>query len=187
MQEERKMPEGLLSEAGLHSGIEETKMETMIGQKAGRWTILGELRKGRFLYYECRCDCGTVREVKANSIRCGRSRSCGCLRRERALDVISENSKNRIETNAAFRTNFQIIEREKPPKNNKSGHKGVYWEKQKGVLKAIIYVQKRCIYLGSYHDIRDAIQTREDAEKKYFLPLIEAKRGAKMKGATDES
>lgn len=50
----------------------------MIGQKIGRWTIMGEFRKGRFLYYECRCDCGTVRNVKANSIRCGRSKSCGC-------------------------------------------------------------------------------------------------------------
>ncbi len=176
MQEERKLPEGLLSEKGLPSGIEESEMETMIGQKAGRWTILGEFRKGRFLYYECRCDCGTVRNVKAGSIRCGRSKSCGCLRRERALDIIVENSKERIETNAAFRTNFQIIERQNPQKNNKSGHKGVYWEKHKGVWKAIIYVQKKCIYLGSYHDIREAIQAREDAEKKYFLPLIEAKR-----------
>lgn len=168
----------MLSEAGLPSGIEETKMETMIGQKVGRWTILGELRKGRFLYYECRCDCGTVREVKANSIRCGRSKSCGCLRRERALDIISENSKNRIETNAAYNTNFDAIEREKPYKNNKSGHKGVYWYNSKGIWRAYITVQKKTIYLGGYHDIRDAIQAREDAEKKYFLPLIEARRTA---------
>lgn len=181
MQEERKLPEGLLSEAGLSAGIEEAKMETMIGQKAGRWTILGEFRKGRFLYYECRCDCGTLRNVKANSIRCGRSKSCGCLRRERALDVISKNSKERIETNAAFRTNFDAIERTEPYKNNKSGHKGVYWEKQKGVWRAIIYVQKKCIYLGSYHDIREAINAREEAEKQYFLPLIEAKRAANRK------
>lgn len=172
------MPEGLLSEAGLSAGIEEAKMETMIGQKAGRWTILGEFRKGRFLYYECRCDCGTVRNVKSSSIRCGRSKSCGCLRRERAMDIISKNAKERIETNAAFRTNFHAIERTEPYKNNKSGHKGVYWERQKGVWKAIIYVQKKCIYLGSYHDIREAIQAREEAEKKYFLPLIEAKRAA---------
>lgn len=178
MQKERKLPEDLLSEARLSAGIEEAKMETMIGQKVGRWTILGEFRKGRFLYYECRCDCGTLRDVKANSIRSGRSKSCGCLRRDRALDIISENSKSRIETNAAFHTNFHAIERTAPYKNNKSGHKGVYWCKSQGIWKSHITVQKRTIYLGGYHDIRDAIQAREDAEKKYFLPLIEAKRAA---------
>ena len=150
----------------------------MIGQTFGRWTILREFRNGRFLYYECRCACGTVREVRANSIRSGRSKSCGCLKQERAKDVIAENSRERLTTNAAYKTNFQAIEREKPYKNNKSGHKGVYWAKQKGIWKAVIYVQKKCIYLGGYHDINDAIQAREDAEQKYFLPLIEAKRAA---------
>ena len=150
----------------------------MIGQKIGRWTIIGELRKGRFLYYECRCDCGTVREVKANSIRSGKSKSCGCLKQERAKDVIAENSRERLTTNAAFRTNFHAIERTEPYKNNKSGHKGVYWGKHKCVWKALIYVQKKSIYLGSYHDINDAIRAREDAERKYFLPLIEAKRAS---------
>ena len=150
----------------------------MIGRKVGRWTILRELRKGRFKYYECRCDCGTVRDVKANSIRSGKSKSCGCLRQERAKDEIVNNSKKRIATNAAYHTNFHAIERTEPYKNNKSGHKGVYWCESKGIWKAVIYVQKKSIYLGGYHDIRDAIQAREDAEKEYFLPLIEAKRAA---------
>lgn len=150
----------------------------MIGRKIGRWTILHELRKGGFKYYECRCDCGTVRDVKANSIKSGRSQSCGCLKQERARDVISQNSKERISTNAAYHTNFQSIEREKPYKNNKSGHKGVHWCKSQGLWKAYINVQKRAIYLGGYHDIKDAIRAREDAEKEYFLPLIEAKRVA---------
>ena len=141
----------------------------------GRWTILREFRKGRFLYYHCRCDCGTVRDVKANSIRTGRSKSCGCLRRDSAKKVIHRNSKTRIETNAAFNTNFDIIERKVPNKNNKSGHRGIYYEPKKGLWKASIYVQKKCIYLGGYHDIRDAIRAREEAEKQYFLPLIEAK------------
>ena len=152
----------------------------MIDRKAGRWTILREFRKGRFLYYECRCDWGTMRDVKANSIKSGRSKSCGCLKRERAVQEIAKNSAKRIATNAAYHTNFQAIEREEPYKNNKSGHRGVYWEKQKGIWKAVIYVQKKSIYLGGYHDIKDAIRAREDAEKEYFLPLIKAKRAAEQ-------
>lgn len=136
----------MLSSDGLREGVETTQMETMIGQKVGRWTLLHDFRKGRFLYYECRCDCGTVRDVKANSIKSGRSKSCGCLKRERAVQEIAKNSAKRIATNAAYHTNFQAIEREEPYKNNKSGHKGVYWEKQKGIWKAVIYVQKKSIY-----------------------------------------
>lgn len=150
----------------------------MIGRTVGRWTILRELRKGRFKYYECRCACGTVREVKANSIRSGRSKSCGCLKRERAMHEIAKNSAKRIATNAAYNTNFDAIEREKPYKNNKSGHKGVYWCNSLGLWRAYINVQKKAIYLGGYHDIKDAIRAREEAEREYFLPLIEAKRAA---------
>lgn len=181
MHEERELPEDLLSQTGLSEGDETAEMETMIGQKVGRWTLLSEYFKNGKKIYWCRCDCGTMREVRANSIRTGKSKSCGCLRRDRALDVIPKNSKKRISTNAAYLTNFCVIEKDKPYKNNKSGHKGVYWAKQKGIWKAVIYVQKRCIYLGGYHDIRDAIKAREDAEKKYFLPLIEAKRAGELK------
>lgn len=50
--------------------------------RVGRWTVLREVRKNGKLYYECRCDCGTVREVYSRSLENGVSRSCGCLRGE---------------------------------------------------------------------------------------------------------
>lgn len=147
----------------------------MIGQTFGRWTILGEHRKGRKLYYDCRCECGTERTVYASSIRTGKSKSCGCLKIEQAKNIITDNSKERLATTKAYRTNFHVIERKEPYKNNKSGHKGVYWCKSEGIWKAVIYVQKKSIYLGGYHDIKDAIEARKEAEEKYFRPLIEAK------------
>ena len=153
----------------------------MTGQTFGRWTILGEFREGRKLYYKCRCECGTERAVYASSIRTGRSRSCGCMKADRAKDTIAENSKKNLATNAAFCTNFHSIERKTPYKNNKSGHTGVYWCKTNEIWKAIIYVQKKAIYLGSYHDIGEAIKAREAAEEKYFLPLIEAKHDAEKR------
>jgi hypothetical protein len=156
----------------------------MIGEKRGRWTILGEIRKGRFLYYKCQCDCGTLRDVKANSIHSGRSKSCGCWKSESAKDGIKRNSARRISINAAFKTNFYSIERTTPYKNNTSGHKGVYWCKSQGVWKAYINVQKKAINLGRYHDIREAIKAREEAEKQYFQPLIEAKRAATQNFST---
>ena len=142
----------------------------------GKWTVLGETYKNGKKYYDCLCECGTVRLVRANSIRTGRSKSCGCLRRERALNIIINNSANRIAINRAFGTNFDAIERDRPYKNNKCGYKGVHWCQSQGLWKALIYVQKKCIYLGGYRNIEDAIRARKDAEEKYFAPLIEAKR-----------
>ena len=45
----------------------------MIGTKVGRWTVLRETRKNGKKYYECRCDCGTVKEVYYRSLTEGSS------------------------------------------------------------------------------------------------------------------
>ena len=54
------------------------------GQRFGRLVALVRVENGvggkvRWL---CRCDCGTEVEVFASGLRSGRTRSCGCLRRE---------------------------------------------------------------------------------------------------------
>lgn len=60
------------------------------GNRHGRWTVLGHAKdhpkKGK-AYWRCRCDCGNVRVVAGPNLRNGGSKSCGCLRRERASEV----------------------------------------------------------------------------------------------------
>lgn len=50
------------------------------GQKFNRWFVkrLIGLKK-RIVYWECVCECGTVREVGSFYLRSGASKSCGCL------------------------------------------------------------------------------------------------------------
>ena len=64
------------------------------GTRINRWTVLREIRKNGHRYYECRCDCGTVKEVYYRSLENGQSRSCGCLRKEeqqeRAMDLTGQ-------------------------------------------------------------------------------------------------
>lgn len=52
------------------------------GQTFGRWTVLsyeGKLTKqSKWL---CQCKCGVVKEVLYTALSSGRSRSCGCSRR----------------------------------------------------------------------------------------------------------
>lgn len=55
--------------------------EEMVGRRFDRWTVLARVANNprghtRWL---CRCDCGTEKEVLADSLRSGKSKSCGCL------------------------------------------------------------------------------------------------------------
>lgn len=53
------------------------------GSRIGRWTVLQEVKKGKYRYYKCRCDCGNEKEIYYRTLETGRSQSCGCLRQER--------------------------------------------------------------------------------------------------------
>lgn len=187
------------------------------GERIGRWTVLGEIRKNGKKYYECRCDCGTVKEVYYRSLESGASLSCGCLRGElakgRAVDLtgnrygklivlrsdpgkdgywicecdcgkrksirgtsltkkngtqscgcdqraiaaetgrktVAENARRQIATNMAYRTNFQVIENRNLPKNNTSGHKGVYWDAKRELWQAYIHVHGQRKFFGSIY------------------------------------
>lgn len=74
-----------------------------VGQKYGRLTIL---REGSSVRYDkttmrkvwCMCDCGTEKEIDFNSIRCGRSTSCGCFNREHAKRIHTKHGKAMLET-----------------------------------------------------------------------------------------
>lgn len=56
------------------------------GQKFGRWTVLRKDKtkglRGE-IYWLCRCQCGVRKPVLANTLRNGRSISCGCYSRDR--------------------------------------------------------------------------------------------------------
>jgi len=62
-------------------------MTIMIGKTFGRWLVL-EQPKAKHHYCLCRCQCGTERTVRANQLVIGRSRSCGCLKKEVAAEQI---------------------------------------------------------------------------------------------------
>lgn len=55
----------------------------LTGQRFGRWTVLryAGSHNGR-AFWECRCDCGKIRDVRGSDLRNGRSTSCGCFRTE---------------------------------------------------------------------------------------------------------
>lgn len=53
----------------------------MSGKTFGQWSVIGEAkRRGRALYWTCRCTCGTVSEVAGGALRAGRSSCCTSCR-----------------------------------------------------------------------------------------------------------
>lgn len=57
------------------------KFNDLTGQKIGRWQILSLAGKkpgyNEYLW-NCRCECGTAKQVNGSTIKTGRSKSCGC-------------------------------------------------------------------------------------------------------------
>ncbi len=60
------------------------------GNRYGRWTVLGYagligsggLGGRRRTQWRCRCDCGKEKIIRGGVLRAGRSKSCGCFRKE---------------------------------------------------------------------------------------------------------
>lgn len=48
-----------------------------VGKKFGRWLVLRTIQRNSRTFYECRCECGTVRVTPLNN-----TRSCGCYQRQ---------------------------------------------------------------------------------------------------------
>lgn len=154
----------------------------VIGKRFGRLSVetADISRPG---YVICRCDCGRKKSVRATSLTKTKqpTRSCGCIQREIARGVgtqtVRANASGWLSDNAKFDTNFHVIESPDPPKNNKTGCKGVWFDKSNGLYVSYINVHHKRRYLGRYRRFSDAVNARKAAEQELFDPLIAAKNG----------
>jgi hypothetical protein len=73
-----------------------TQLKDMTGREFGYLTVIrrdGTYRNTTQAAWLCRCRCGTTTSVCGNSLRSGRSRSCGCLIREVAITFNTTHGK----------------------------------------------------------------------------------------------
>lgn len=75
----------------------ESTLIDLTGQRFGRWTVIGrgENRKKR-VFWTCKCDCGTIKDVASKSLRFGNSKSCGCFRKENKGRPANSFSRNTL-------------------------------------------------------------------------------------------
>lgn len=59
------------------------KLIDLSGKKFGRLTVSGISEKvGRYIFWECKCECGIAKTVEGKPLRDGLTKSCGCLAQE---------------------------------------------------------------------------------------------------------
>ena len=158
-------------------------MNINIGIKIGKLTVIDILNNGHAL---CQCNCGNIKSFKIKSLKSQKPpQSCGCLHKEavscNGKKTITKNSMEQILINRHFNTNFQVIETQKPPKNNTSGIKGVAWNNAHQKWEAYISIHGKRKYLGNYESLEEAERARRLAEEKYYIPLINQKNQFKGK------
>lgn len=67
--------------------MKQRKIIVTPGQKFHRLTIVeANLRIGKEIYHLCRCDCGIEKKIFARNVERGKSKSCGCLSREKSRE-----------------------------------------------------------------------------------------------------
>ena len=66
------------------------KLVDLIGKVFGRWTVISHSHVTRTKsnstvhHWNCKCDCGTERSVRGDSLTRGHTKSCGCINKQLA-------------------------------------------------------------------------------------------------------
>jgi hypothetical protein len=92
----------------------------------------------------------------------------GWIRDGRQIDHIDGNGLNNCSSNLRIVTLAQNQYNQKLSKNNKSGFKGVYWDREFGKWRANIRFNGKLKHLGRFDDPIEAAKAYNDAALEYF-------------------
>lgn len=151
----------------LHLKDVEKRRLKLDGKTFGNLTVLKYVSEGKWL---CRCVCGNEKLYRGYSLNDGSTKSCGCTRYDASKKAISEHIKQ-DSVNSTRKSALTA----KLHKNNKTGHKGVIYAKDRNKYRASICFQRKVISLGYYATLEEAVEARKKAEEKYFAPILEDK------------
>lgn len=68
----------------------------LTNQRFDKWFVIeqaGSRPESGEILWKCKCDCGTIRKVRASGLRGGHSKSCGCIAKEAFK---KQNVKNKL-------------------------------------------------------------------------------------------
>lgn len=129
----------------------------IIGQRFGNLTVISRESSGSHAKFLCRCDCGREIVVRGDSLRRGKTISCGC-------DKKSADKIKQLEDGRKLQDHTSdIFFKGTISKNNTSGINGVSKLKN-GKYRAYIGYKNKVYSLIEDYDINIAISARAEAE-----------------------
>lgn len=125
--------------------------------------------------WKCICDCGNEAYVSGDLLKKKKNgvKSCGCLRTEIGSLNGKSAGKYVAENHCIDGTNVKNLT-EKISRRNKSGIKGVCWDKTRQKWVAQIIFKGKTYHLGRYSDINEAANARKKAEDELFGSFLNA-------------
>lgn len=104
-------------------GTMKSHYEDLTGQRFGRLEAVGVVDiPTRKTYWYCKCDCGNVKKVRADSLKCGAIRSCGCLKKEQESLNLKDNKTHGKSQTRLYKI-WQGIKKRCYNKNDKRFHR----------------------------------------------------------------
>lgn len=69
-------------------GVNMTKLEDLSGHRFGHLVVIDrDFSKTKDTFWNCVCDCGRIKSIRAHMLKSGRTQSCGCCRK---YDIFKE-------------------------------------------------------------------------------------------------
>lgn len=67
----------------------------LTGQRFGRLVVIERIKNDEkgYVQWLCQCDCGNKIKVFSNNLRKGNTKSCGCLRKDKAKEIFTKHKK----------------------------------------------------------------------------------------------
>lgn len=142
----------------------------MQGKTVYGFKILEVCRENNITMVKVVCPiCGKIYTIRADYLKY--RKSCGCLTKPYEIEKgkkIAEEAKKQCIDGTSIRSLTTKIS-----KANKSGIKGVHWDKKRNKWAAQITFKGKNHYLGRYDNKEDAREAREKAEKEMFGKFLE--------------
>lgn len=151
-----------------------SKKIDITGKRFGKLTAVkfSYTEKNKY-YWDFKCDCGGETTLRTDYVKSGRVKSCGCLNKEQLESHRNKEKLLKATKRDCYKNTKICILESKLRCTNKSGHKGIYWDKDTKKWRAALTIQGKRYQLGRYNELKDAIQARKEAEEQYFKPIIE--------------